>query len=58
MRLKGRGFPIYKQEGKFGDLYITLQVKLPTPSHRKRKRIIHAVGCIANKIIVICKQKT
>jgi curved DNA-binding protein len=58
MRLKGKGFPVYKQEGKFGDLYITLQVKLPTHLTEKEKRIIHAVGCIANKIIVLCKQKT
>lgn len=28
-RLKGKGFPIYKEEGKFGDLYITYVVQLP-----------------------------
>jgi len=30
IRLKGKGFPLYKQEGKFGDLYIKWQVQLPT----------------------------
>ncbi|RXK83703.1 DnaJ C-terminal domain-containing protein [Filimonas effusa] len=30
IRLKGKGFPIYKQEGAFGDLYITYHVKIPT----------------------------
>jgi curved DNA-binding protein len=30
IRLKSKGFPIYKQEGQFGDLYITYQVTLPT----------------------------
>ena len=30
VRLKGKGFPVYKQDGAFGDLYITYQVKLPT----------------------------
>ncbi len=30
IRLKGKGFPIYKQEGQFGDLYVTYFVKLPT----------------------------
>lgn len=30
VRLKGKGFPIYKQEGAYGDLLITYQVKLPT----------------------------
>jgi curved DNA-binding protein len=29
-RLKGKGFPVYKQDGHFGDLYVTYQVKLPT----------------------------
>jgi len=30
IRLKGRGFPVYKKENEFGDLFISLQVKLPT----------------------------
>ena len=30
VRLKGKGFPIYKKEGKFGDLIITYTVKIPT----------------------------
>ena len=30
IRLKGKGFPVYKKEGEFGDLYITWNVKLPT----------------------------
>lgn len=30
MRLKGKGFPVYKKEGEFGDLYITFQVNIPT----------------------------
>lgn len=30
MRLRGKGFPVYKQEGDYGDLYISLQVALPT----------------------------
>lgn len=29
-KLKGKGFPVYKQEGHHGDLYVTYQVKLPT----------------------------
>ena len=29
-KLKGKGFPVYKQEGRHGDLYVTYQVKLPT----------------------------
>lgn len=29
MRLKGKGYPIYKQEGKSGDLYVEIAVRLP-----------------------------
>ncbi len=38
VRLKGKGFPVYKQEGKFGDLYVTFNVKIPvnlTPEQKK-----------------------
>lgn len=30
IRLKGKGFPVYKKENEFGDLYITYEVQLPT----------------------------
>lgn len=30
IRLRGKGFPIYRQEGAFGDLYVEWQVSLPT----------------------------
>ncbi|WAC39408.1 J domain-containing protein [Pedobacter sp. SL55] len=30
VKLKGKGFPVYKKENEFGDLFITYQVKLPT----------------------------
>jgi len=29
IKLKGKGFPVYKSEGQFGDLYITWNVKMP-----------------------------
>tara|TARA_R110002051_G_scaffold65839_3_gene119504 strand:+ start:18304 stop:19311 length:1008 start_codon:yes stop_codon:yes gene_type:complete len=29
VKLKGKGFPIYKHEGKFGDLIITYHIKIP-----------------------------
>jgi len=37
IRLKGKGFPVYKKEGQFGDLYITWEVKLPTNLSQKQK---------------------
>jgi len=30
VRLKGKGFPVYKKDGEFGDLYITYTIKIPT----------------------------
>jgi curved DNA-binding protein len=30
IRLKGKGFPVYKQDEVFGDLFVTYHVKLPT----------------------------
>lgn len=30
VRLKGKGFPVYKQEGSFGDLIVTYHVSIPT----------------------------
>jgi curved DNA-binding protein len=30
VRLKGKGFPVYKQEGTFGDLYVQWQIPIPT----------------------------
>ena len=29
-RLKGKGFPVYKKEGSFGDLFVTYNVLIPT----------------------------
>ena len=39
VRLKGKGFPVYKEEGKFGDLLITYEVKLPTHLTEKQKQL-------------------
>jgi curved DNA-binding protein len=39
IRLKGKGFPVYKKEGEFGDLYITWNVKLPTHLTEKQKEL-------------------
>lgn len=44
VRLKGKGFPIYKQEGKSGDLYVTYEVKLPTNLTDKQKELIEALS--------------
>lgn len=38
-RLKGKGFPVYKKEYEFGDLYITYNVLLPTKLTDKQKEL-------------------
>ena len=38
IKLKNKGFPVYKNEGQFGDLFITYTVKIPTNlTERQRK---------------------
>lgn len=39
IRLKGKGFPVYKKEEQFGDLYITWNIKLPTNLTQKQKEL-------------------
>lgn len=39
VKLKGKGFPVYKKEGQFGDLYITYQIKSPTKLTAKEKAL-------------------
>ena len=39
VRLKGKGFPIYKQESSFGDLFVTYQVQIPTNLTEEQKKL-------------------
>jgi curved DNA-binding protein len=39
VKLKGKGFPVYKKEGQFGDLFITYTVKTPTNLSHKEKEL-------------------
>ena len=38
-RVKGKGFPVYKKEGLFGDLYVTSQVQIPAQLTEKQKAL-------------------
>ncbi|MEX2595348.1 MAG: J domain-containing protein, partial [Salibacteraceae bacterium] len=40
VKLKGKGFPVYKKENQFGDLFVTYQVKLPTKLSAKEKELL------------------
>ena len=44
VRLKGKGFPVYKKEGHAGDLYVTYQVKLPTGLSEKEKELFRQLS--------------
>lgn len=37
VRLKGKGFPVYKKEGSFGDLIVTFSVVIPTSLTEKQQ---------------------
>ena len=39
VKLKGKGFPVYKNDGKFGDLHLTYTIKIPTNLSEKQKAL-------------------
>jgi curved DNA-binding protein len=39
IKLKGKGFPVYKKEGQFGDLYVTFVIKIPINLSDKQKEL-------------------
>jgi curved DNA-binding protein len=44
IKLKGKGFPIYKSKGQFGDLYITYRIKIPTGLTAKEKELFYELS--------------
>jgi curved DNA-binding protein len=48
VKLKGKGFPAYKKENDFGDLFITYQVKLPTHLSAKEIELFTELSKIKN----------
>lgn len=43
-RLKGKGFPLYKKEGEYGDLIITWQIKIPVNLTEKQKALFRELS--------------
>lgn len=39
VKLKGKGFPVYKNEGQFGDLLLTYSIQIPTNLSDKQKEL-------------------
>ncbi len=48
VKLKGKGFPRYKKEGEFGDLYITFQVAIPKMLNDKEKELFTQLAQLRN----------
>ena len=44
VKLKGKGFPVYKKEGQAGDLYITYEVKMPQNLSDKEKELFEELA--------------
>lgn len=44
VRLKGKGFPVYKKEGSFGDLYIVYNVLIPTKLTAEQKELFQQLA--------------
>lgn len=47
VRLKGKGFPVYKQEGQHGDLIVTWNVEIPTRLTEKQKELFRELQRIS-----------
>ena len=44
VKLKDKGFPVYKKEGQFGDLYVTYSIKIPTNLTEKQKALFKQIS--------------
>lgn len=49
IRLKEKGFPIYKQEGKFGDFYAEISVKVPSDISEEQKKLFEQAAALNKK---------
>jgi curved DNA-binding protein len=46
VKLKGKGFPVYKKENQFGDLFITYKLKIPTKLSEREKELFQELSKI------------
>lgn len=49
VRLKGKGFPVYKKEGESGDLIVTYNIKLPANLTEKEKQLFEELRKLSHK---------
>tara|TARA_R110002051_G_scaffold130577_2_gene204395 strand:- start:3428 stop:4321 length:894 start_codon:yes stop_codon:yes gene_type:complete len=48
IKIKGKGLPVYKKEGVFGDLYITLKIKNPENLSEEEKKLFVELSKLRN----------
>jgi curved DNA-binding protein len=46
VRLKGKGFPVYKKAGQHGDLYVTYEIMLPTKLSKPEKALFTTLSTL------------
>ncbi len=44
VRLKGKGFPVYKQDNTYGNLFVTYNVKIPTTLTARQKELFEELA--------------
>jgi curved DNA-binding protein len=49
VRLREKGFPEYKKEGKYGDLYVTFTVKIPVDLTTREKELFTELSNLSQK---------
>lgn len=49
VKLKSKGFPVYKKEGTYGDLFITYNIKIPTNLSLKEKDLFSQLALLKSK---------
>jgi curved DNA-binding protein len=49
LRVKGKGFPVYKKDGQHGDLFVTLEIRLPSSLSEKEKELFRELQKLSEK---------
>jgi curved DNA-binding protein len=47
--LKGKGFPVYKKEEQFGNLYVNYQVQIPQQLSEEEKELFNKLAQLSKK---------
>jgi curved DNA-binding protein len=49
VRLKGKGFPVYKKEGESGDLFVTFEIQIPTNLSEEEVKLFNELKSLHQK---------